>query len=57
MKAGRPTTIMAVIVLLAFAFAMVGCAGPEEQERAGAVGGEDAAQRAREAKPPKAGAA
>lgn len=43
MKVGKPIKTMAVVVAwLAFAFAVIGCANPQEQERAGATGGEDA---------------
>ncbi len=45
-------------IVLAFAFALMGCASPlQDQERAGAAGGEEAAQPAREAKPSRTGAA
>ena len=37
MKAGRAIGIVAVVVVMAFAFAMGGCAGPQE-EGAGAAG-------------------
>jgi hypothetical protein len=48
---------MAVIVLLAFSFAVVGCAGPQEQEAPEAAGGEGAAQPPREAEASRADAA
>jgi hypothetical protein len=58
MKAGRIIRVMAVIVLLAFSFAVVGCAGPQEQEAPEAAGGEGAAQSTqRKAKTSKTGAA
>jgi hypothetical protein len=44
-------------VVLVFTFAALGCAVPQEQKRAGAAGGEDAAQPTREAKASRAGAA
>jgi hypothetical protein len=49
-KTDRATRIIATIVLLAFAFAVVGCAGLGEQAPPGAAGGEDAARPAEEAK-------
>ncbi|MDP9474177.1 MAG: DUF1524 domain-containing protein [Actinomycetota bacterium] len=58
MKAGRSIGTTVMVVVLAFAFAMMGCASlPQEQERAGVAGGKDAAQPAREAKPSRTGAA
>lgn len=59
MKAGSAIRTMAMVLVasLAFAFAVIGCAGPQEQERAGDPSGEDAAQPAREAKPSRTGAA
>jgi len=50
MKAGRFIRVMAVIVLLAFSFAVVGCAGPQKKEAPGASGGKQAAQPTQEAK-------
>jgi hypothetical protein len=41
---------MAVVVVVAFAFALVGCASPQEQGSLGAAGGGDAEQPAREAR-------
>jgi hypothetical protein len=41
---------MAVIAVLAFALAIMGCANPQEKERAGGSGGEKAARPAQEAK-------
>jgi Excalibur calcium-binding domain len=57
MKAGRIIRVMVVIVLLAFSFAVVGCAGPQEQEAPEAAGGEGAAQPPREAEASRADAA
>ena len=57
MKTDRATGIMAAIVLLAFAFAVVGCAGPQEKEPPGAAGGGDAARPAQEAKTSRTDAA
>jgi len=48
MKAARVIGILGVVVVMVVA--VVGCAGPQEKERAGAAGGEDASQPAREAK-------
>lgn len=48
---------VAVVVVLAFAFAITGCAGPQQEDGVGATGGEDAAHHAREAMPPRTGAA
>jgi hypothetical protein len=56
-KPYRATGIMAVIVLLAFAFAVVGCAGRREQAPSGAAGGGDPAQPAQEAKASRTDAA
>ncbi len=47
-KANKAFRIVAVVVVLAFA--MVGCAGSQDQGRGGGAGGEDAAQPARKAK-------
>ena len=57
MKASRATGIMAVVLVVAFSFAVLGCASLQEQEPAGATGGEDAAQPAREAKASRTDAA
>ena len=53
MKTIRAIGIM-VIVLMAFSFAVVGCAGPQEKEAPGASGGKLAAQPAQEAKASRA---
>jgi hypothetical protein len=47
-KAGRAMGILAVVVVMVAT--VVGCAPPQEKERAGAAGGEDPSQPAREAK-------
>jgi hypothetical protein len=57
MKAGRATGIMAVVVIVAFSFAVVGCASPQEQESPGAAGGENVAEPAREARASRTDAA
>src|SRR3712207_7729351 len=57
MKAGRATRIMVVVVIVAFSFAVVGCASPQEQESPGAAGGENVAEPAREACASRTGAA
>ena len=57
MKVSRTIGTISVIVAMAFAFAVVGCASSQEQGGAGAAGGEDAAQPAREAKESRTGAA
>jgi hypothetical protein len=44
------TRTMSVIAVLAFALLVLGCSGPQEQERAGGAHGEDAARPAQEAK-------
>ncbi len=54
MKAGSAIKTMVVLTVLALAFAVAGCAGP--QERAG-TDGDGAAQSAGEAKPSRTGAA
>jgi 5-methylcytosine-specific restriction endonuclease McrA len=48
---------MAVIAVLAFALAIMGCANPQEKERAGGSGGEKATRPAQEAKPSRKDAA
>lgn len=50
-KAGDATKILAVIAVLAFAIAFVGCASPQEKKQAGGAGKENAARPAREAEP------
>ena len=57
MEAGRTIGIMAVVVVVAFAFAVVGCASPQEQGSLGAAGGGDAEQPAQEAKATRTDAA
>jgi hypothetical protein len=49
-EAGTVTRTMSVIAVLAFALLVLGCSGPQEQERAGGAHGEDAARPAQEAK-------
>ena len=44
------TMVVVVVASLALAFAVMGCAGPQGKERAGAAGGQDAAQPAQGAK-------
>jgi len=51
-KAGRAMGILAMVVVMVAT--VVGCAPPQEKERAGAAGGEDSAQPAREAKASRA---
>ena len=53
MKVGKAIGIMGVVVVVAFAFAVMGCAGPQEQ--VGAAGREDAAQPVHEAKASRTG--
>ena len=57
MKAGGTIGTMAVVVVVAFAFAVVGCASPQEQGSLGAAGGRDAEQPAQEAKATRTDAA
>jgi hypothetical protein len=57
MKAGRTIGNMVVVVVMAFAFAVVGCASPQEQGSPRAAGAEDAAQPAREARASRTDAA
>lgn len=57
MKAGRATGIMVVVVIVAFSFAVVGCASPQEQESPGAAGGKNVAEPAREARASRTDAA
>jgi hypothetical protein len=57
MKAGRIIRVMVVIVLLAFSFAVVGCAGPQKKEAPEAAGGKHAAQPTREVEASRADAA
>ena len=56
-RAGSSTKTMAVIAVLAFALVIMGCANPQEKERAGGSGGDKAVRPAQEAKPSRKDAA